>query len=130
MEDNFMSNENNTFSYSYSGANNDEIRHIKEKYTPKQVDEKMKKIRLLDKSVDFFSTILSILIGIFGTCFLIGGTIIIIKELLPLTQSIALAFFGLIVIAVVPFLHSRFYNVLKKHYGPRILSLIEEIEHN
>jgi len=73
-----MSNESKPFSFSYSGAISDELEQIKEKYTPTKVNEKTKRVRSLDKRVDFSSTMLSICIGLFGTALLISGVIYII----------------------------------------------------
>ena len=121
---------NNTFSYSYSGGTKTELEQFKEKYSPKQTTEKMKKIRSLDKRVDFISTMISIFIGIIGSFFLVSGTIFMIKDLLPFTAGISMAAIGLLIVTAVPFIHTSIYNLVKKHYAEQILSLIEEIEQN
>lgn len=121
---------NNTFSYSYSGGTKTELEQFKEKYSPKQTTEKMKKIRSLDKRVDFISTMISIFIGIIGSFFLVSGTIFMIKDLLPFTAGISMAAIGLLITTAVPFIHTNIYNLVKKHYAEQILSLIEEIEQN
>ncbi len=121
---------NNTFSYSYSGGTKTELEQFKEKYSPKQTTEKMKKIRSLDKRVDFISTMISIFMGIIGSFFLVSGTIFMIKDLLPFAAGISMAAIGLLITTTVPFIHSSIYNLVKKHYAEQILSLIEEIEQN
>lgn len=121
---------NNTFSYSYSGGTKTELEQFKEKYSPKQTTEKMKKIRSLDKRVDFISTMISIFMGIIGSFFLVSGIIFMIKDLLPFTAGISMAAIGLLITTTVPFIHSSIYNLVKKHYAEQILSLIEEIEQN
>lgn len=125
-----MSEENKSFSYSYYGAINEELEHIKEKYTKKDVNEKMNKIRAIDNKVDFISTMLSIFSGLIGTCFLISGTIGIIKGFSETTISIVAISLGIFLISAAPFMHKKIYNKIKAHYAPKILSLIEEIEQN
>lgn len=125
-----MENNNNSFSYSYSGVYRDELEQYKEKYAKKNVSEKMKKIRTLDRTVDFIATMVSIFIGLCATASLIAGTVILIKQLTPLTSGIFLSVIGVAVIATVPFIHTRIYNAIKEYYSPKILSLIEEIEQN
>lgn len=125
-----MGNENKSFSYTYSGATNDELEQIKIKYTKKEVNEKMKKIRALDKRVDFISTMLSISLGIFGTSFIIQSTIWIIKGITDLTVSIPMCILGILLASTVPFLHAKIYSIVKAHYAPKILALIKEVEQN
>ena len=60
-----------TFSYTYSAKQQEEVRKIREKYLPKEAD-KMEQLRRLDKSVTEKGTTLSLIIGIVGT--LVMGT--------------------------------------------------------
>ena len=60
-----------TFSYTYSAEHQDEVRKIREKYLPKEMD-KMEQLRKLDRSVTKKGTIISLILGIVGT--LIFGT--------------------------------------------------------
>ena len=60
-----------TFSYTYSAEHQDEVRKIREKYLPKEID-KMEQLRQLDRSVTKKGTIISLILGIVGT--LIFGT--------------------------------------------------------
>lgn len=125
-----MADKNKSFSYSYSGAVNEELEQLKEKYTPKKVSEKMRKIRTMDKKVDFFSTMFSIFLGIIGSIFLTIGTIILIKNLFSTPVCFITILIGVVTMAAVPFIHTKIYNFIKQHYAPEILSLIKEIEHN
>ncbi len=125
-----MSYTNKSFSFSYSGATNDELEQIKKKYTQKEVNEKMKKVRSLDKNVDFISTMLSILFGISGTAFLVTGVTWLIKGFPSSAVSIMIGVLGIVIIAVMPFLHTKMYSLIKAHYAPEILALIKEIEQN
>ena len=55
-----------TFQYTYSAAQQEEIKSIRQKYVSNE-DEKMSQLRQLDESVTRLGTILSILVGIVGT---------------------------------------------------------------
>ena len=103
---------------------------MKEKYTQKNSNEKIKKLRTLDKRVDFIATMISILTGILGTCFSAAGIISIIKDFHSLPAGIALSVTGFLLITVVPFMHTKIHNSIKSLFSPKILSLIEEIEKN
>ncbi|MBE6890301.1 MAG: multidrug efflux MFS transporter [Ruminococcaceae bacterium] len=55
-----------TFSYTYSAKQQEEIKKIREKYLPKEAD-KMEQLRRLDESVTRKGTIVSLVVGIIGT---------------------------------------------------------------
>jgi len=125
-----MKDDNKAFTISYSGASKEELESYKEKYTPKAYTEKMRKLRAYDRSVDTIATMISILLGMAGAALLILGSIYIIKEELPTLSGVLMTFFGVAVDSSVPFVHTKIYNALKKHYAPKILALIKEIEEN
>ena len=125
-----MKDDNKAFSFSYSGAAIDELEQFKEKYSPVEPEEKIKRIRALDKRVDFIATMISITLGLIGTGFLISGVIQIIKSDSGLIMGIVQTAIGLFLSAAVPFLHAKIHKRVKKYYSPQILSLIEEIEKN
>lgn len=60
-----------TFSYTYSAKEQEEIKKIREKYMPKEAD-KMEQLRRLDASVTQKGTVISLVVGIIGA--LILGT--------------------------------------------------------
>lgn len=55
-----------TFSYTYSAKQQEEIKKIREKYAPKEAD-KMEQLRRLDESVTRKGTVISLVVGIVGT---------------------------------------------------------------
>jgi len=125
-----MSDENRSFSFSYSGAINDELEQIKEKYIPKETSENMRRLHNLDKRVDFVSTMISILFGLFGSAHIISGVIWLIKDFHSDAVGGLLTVSGILIASAVPFLHSKIYNLIKAHYAPKIIALIKEIEQN
>ena len=64
-----MSEKKDTFHYSYSAKQQEEIRKIREKYVPKE-ESKMEQLRRLDESATKPGTIASIIVGILGTLLL------------------------------------------------------------
>lgn len=54
-----------TFSYTYSAKQQEEIKKIREKYAPKEAD-KMEQLRRLDESVTRKGTAISLIVGIIG----------------------------------------------------------------
>lgn len=67
-----MSNE--TFNYTYSASQQEEIKKIREKYSaPEEKEDKMEQLRRLDRSVTKPGTIISLIIGIIGTLVMGSG---------------------------------------------------------
>ena len=120
----------NAFSISYSGGLKDELEQFKTKYAPKETTERMRRLRALDKKVDFIAAMVSIAVGMFGSALLIAGTVFLIKAVFTIFVSCLLIVPGTAIIAVVPFIHSRTYIFIKNLYAPEILRLIDEIERN
>lgn len=68
-----MDKNNETFNYTYSASEQDEIKKIREKYAqPEEREDKMEQLRRLDKSVTKPGTIAAIIVGTLGS--LIMGT--------------------------------------------------------
>ena len=125
-----MSNKNNSFYFSYSGASNDELQHFKEKYTQTATNHKLQEIRRLDKRVDFISTMISIVLGLTGTVLLAHAVIFLLQNPDNLFSGSAAAVTGTVIISTVPIIHNKITDQIKKLMSPRILALIKEIEQN
>ena len=125
-----MNENSKAFSISYSGADNDELKKLKAKYSPSQKNEPLNEIRKLDKRVDFISTMISIGLGIIGSFLLVNGIIFIVKNPDKLMWGSVSAILGLLIASVVPMLHYKVLRFIKKRIGPRILELINDIESN
>lgn len=63
------SSENNSFSYSYSAAEQEEIRKIREKYVPKE-ENKLERLRRLDAGATRKGTITALTLGILSALLL------------------------------------------------------------
>ena len=64
-----MSEKKDTFQFSYSAKQQEEIRKIREKYTPKE-ESKMERLRKLDESATRPGTIAAVTLGVIGALLL------------------------------------------------------------
>lgn len=122
-----MSNE--TFNYTYSASQQEEIKRIREKYSaPEKQEDKMEQLRRLDKSVTKPGTIISLIVGIIGTLVMgagmsmcmVGGNSLFIP-------GIIVGIVGILgVIAAYP-LYSSITRKQREKLAPEIIRLSNEL---
>ena len=124
-----MSNENNTeiIEYTYSAAQQEEVKKIREKYisAPKEED-KLETLRRLDASVTKKGTILSLILGIIGT--LIFGTgmcCCLLWSMFVLGVFVGLV--GLVGVSMAYPVYSHITKKEKERLAPEILRLSDEL---
>lgn len=116
-----------TFSYTYSAKQQEEIKKIREKYAPKEAD-KMEQLRRLDESVTRKGTIISIIVGIIGALVLGVGmccTMVWADSLFAVGIVV-----GIVGIAAVCAAYPLFNYVTKKErekIAPEIIRLTDEL---
>ena len=121
-----MNNEN-TFQYTYSASENQEVLNIRKKYLP-QEETKLEELKRLDRLVQTSGTSESLIAGIGGAMvFGIGmclamGVIGHIKWL-----GIALGLAGIFGMLVAFPVYRKFFSKAKAKYAPRILELTAEL---
>ncbi|MBQ8297058.1 MAG: hypothetical protein IJX77_04670 [Ruminococcus sp.] len=119
--------DNNSFSYTYSAKQQEEIKKIREKYVPKEAD-KMEQLRRLDAGVTQKGTMYSIIVGIVGSlllgigmcCCMVWGSSLFILGVIV----------GVIGIAVVSSAYPLYNYVVKKErekIAPEIMRLTDEL---
>lgn len=119
----------NDFKFTYSAPEQAEIKKIREKYLPKNESEnKLERIRKLDKSAETPAVIISLVMGITGTLLLgIGMCFTMVwKDFFILGIVV-----GIIGIAVLSFAYPIYKRTLQKgreKVAPEILKLTEELE--
>lgn len=124
-----MSNENNTeiFEYTYSAAQQEEVKKIREKYisAPKEED-KLETLRRLDASVTKKGTILSLILGIIGT--LIFGTGMCCCLLWSMfVLGVFVGLMGLVGVSMAYPVYSHITKKEKERLAPEILRLSDEL---
>ena len=126
-----------TFNYTYSAEQQEEIRSIRAKYTePEQKEDKMMRLRRLDAGVTQKATVVSLIFGILGALILGSGMSLFMSDLstvlgmsAPAAMITGLAL-GIVGIALVCLAYPVYNRILKKErarIAPEILRLTEEL---
>lgn len=118
---------NESFSYSYSASQQQEIDAIRRKYLPKTAD-KMETLRALDRSAELAGTIASIIAGVIGVLIMGGGlSLCLVYTDTQLVPGIILGLVGIIAIALA---YPSYVFITKKRrekIAPQVMALIEEL---
>ena len=128
-------NNKDTFRYTYSAKEQEEIKNIRKKYDVKQED-KIEKLRRLDESVTRKATTLSLFVGVFGTLIMGAGMSLIMSDfsaILGAYEELALIL-GIVIgllgasLAIIAY---PVYNITLKHQrkkiAPEIIKLTDEL---
>lgn len=123
-----MENENK-FTYTYSAAEAEEIKEIREKYAPKvQQKTTLEQIRELDRKAERPGTIASLCIGIIGTLLLgIGMSLVMVWGENLFILGVVVGIIGILIASAA---YPAYLYVTKKQrdkIAPIILKLTEEI---
>ena len=127
--------EKETFVYTYSAKQQEEINKIRNKYV-EQKENKMEQLRRLDASVTSKATMKSLIVGIIGTLILGMGMSLImtnLNEFLNLTKELSMILglvLGIIGIGLVGIAYPVYTTTLKnerKRIAPEIIRLTDEL---
>ena len=120
-------NEKQTYSYSYSAAENKEIKKIREKYTePDEREAKLEQLRRLDASVHNKSAVIALTVGIIGALILgFGMSCIMVYDWFVV--GIAIGIIGLIITILAYPIYKIKAEKLHKEVSPVILKLTDEL---
>ena len=122
-----MENSKDTFNYTYSAKQQDEIQNIRKKYLPKERD-KMEQLRRLDKGVTKKGTVVAIVVGVIG-CLLLGigmcCTMIWMEQwFIP---GVIIGIIGIVAVAMAYPLYIGITRKEREKIAPQILKLTEEL---
>ena len=122
-----MSEKKDTFHYSYSARQQEEIRKIREKYIPKE-ESKMEQLRQLDESATRSGTIAAIVVGIIGALLLgIGMCCTMVWAGQFFIPGIIIGVIGIaVVIAAYP-IYNRITGKRREKLAPEIMRLTDEL---
>lgn len=121
------SNTSESFRYTYSAKEQEEIKKIREKYIPKE-ENKMEQLRHLDQEVTRKGTSYSILIGIIGSLLLgLGMSCTLVWQGIWFIPGIIIGVIGMAIVAVA----YPVYNIVTKRerekIAPEIIRLTDEL---
>ena len=126
-----------TFSYTYSAKQQEEIKAILKKYSaPAEQKDKMSQLRRLDESVTQKATVASLVVGIIGTLILGFGMSLIMSDfsdILGLSQQLVMPIgiiTGVIGIALTCCAYPLYNRTVKKErqkIAPEIIRLADEL---
>lgn len=124
--------ENNSFEYTYSAQQQQEIEAIRKKYLPKEED-KMEQLRRLHSIPTQKAQAASIAIGVLGALILGTGMSLCMTELgatlghLAMVIGILVGVLGLIMVALAYPLYNSVLRKERQRIAPEILRLSEEL---
>lgn len=122
-----MENKNQSFQYTYSAKQQEEIKNIRQKYMLKEED-KMEQIRRLDESVTRPGTIAAIVVGFISTLLLgLGMSCTMVWAEKLFIPGIVIGILGIIGIAAAYPVYVSMTKKQRQKLAPEILRLSEEL---
>lgn len=127
-----MDEKKETFHYTYSALQQEEIKNIRKKYAPPEED-KMEQLRRLDRQTARKARARAIALGVIGALILGAGMSLAMTDLSGLPDGAAMFVgipVGLVGIALVALAYPVYNRVLKKErrrVAPEILRLTDEL---
>ena len=123
-----MDTNKETFNYTYSASQQEEIKSIREKYAPPtQEEDKMERLRKLDQSVTTPGTIWSIVVGVLGTLTLGVGMCCTIVWTGLFVPGVFIGVIGIAGIVAAYPLYIRITKKQREKLAPEILRLTDEL---
>ena len=122
-------NKTETFEYTYSAKQQEEIEKIRNKYLPKQ-ESKMEQLKKLDKSAEKPGTIVAMVFGVIGSLIMGTGMCCTMVWNTSLAVFVVGIVIGLIGMAVVGVAYPLYVSITKKQrakIADQVLKLSEEI---
>lgn len=116
-----------TFEYTYSAKEQEEINQIRKKYLPKEED-KMELLRKLDRDVTKPGTIKAIVVGVIG-CLIFGAgmSLAMVWTDSLLVVGIVLGIIGMGIMALALPIYQKTTAKERERIAPEILRLTEEL---
>ena len=118
-----------TFEFTYSAKQQEEIEKIRNKYLPKQ-ESKMEQLRKLDKDAEKPGTIVGIVLGVIGSLIMGTGMCCTMVWNTSLAVFVAGVVIGLVGMAIAGVAYPLYVGITKKQrakIADQVLKLTEEI---
>lgn len=125
IQNNMQNNE--TFQYTYSARQQQEIKNIRKKYMAPEED-KMEQLRRLDRSVTKKGTTVSLAVGIIGALILgIGMCCTMVWSGIWFIPGIVIGVIGIVLVSCAYPLYSRVTKMERERIAPEIIRLTDEL---
>ena len=126
-----------TFNYTYSAKEQEEIKAIRNKYTPsEQTEDKMAQLRRLDASVTQKATVVSLIFGVMGTLIMGTGMSLAMTEIgkaiglggvMAMLMGIFIGIVGIVLVCVAYPIYNRILKKERERITPEIIRLTDEL---
>jgi len=125
-----LMNNENTFSYTYSAKENQEVLNIRKKYLP-QEESKLEELKRLDNLVQSSGVMEALCAGI-GGALIFGLGMCLAMEVIGqmIWLGVVLGLIGMAGMFFAYPVYRKLFEKAKKQYAPRILQLAEELSGN
>lgn len=116
-----------SFSYTYSAKEQQEVRNIRKKYVAAEED-KMERLRRLDRSVTQKGTVIGLILGIFGTLILGVGMSCALVWMGPwFVPGIIIGILGIAILGTAYPVYSFVTKKERERIAPEIIRLSDEL---
>jgi len=121
-----------TFDYTYSAKQQEEIRNIRKKYAP-PAEDKMAQLRRLDNRATQRAQARAIALGVVGTLILGAGMSLVMTDLagflggLAMIVGIVTGLVGIVAVALAYPVYQRVLKLERRKIAPEILRLSDEL---
>lgn len=129
--------DNNSFKYTYSASEQEEIKKIREKYAPDtKVEDKMERLRRLDGGVTKKAMVAALVLGVIGTLILGFGMSLVMTELSDILGSYAelstvigiiVGVVGIVLDCLAYPIYSLIVKRERKKIAPEVIKLTDEL---
>lgn len=127
--------EKETFNYTYSAKEQDEIKAIRKKYAvQEQTEDKITQLRRLDASVTQKATTVSLVVGIIGALIMGIGMSLVMTDIgnilgttLALVIGIITGIIGIILVCLAYPIYNRTLKKEREKIAPEIIRLTDEL---
>lgn len=126
-----------TFNYTYSAKEQDEIKAIRKKYAaPEETEDKMAQLRRLDAGVTQKASVISLVFGVIGALILGFGMSLAMTDLgeilgsyrgMAMLFGIIIGIVGIVLVSLAYPLYNRIVKKEREKIAPEIIRLTDEL---
>lgn len=123
-----MEEKKETFTYSYSASQQEEVKRIREKYAPSTREDKMERLRRLDRAATRPGTVAALIVGIAGTLIMgLGMCCTMVWSETLFIPGIVIGIVGIAGICAAYPLYLRITKKRREKLAPEILRLADDL---